>query len=242
MVRLSHYHRVLVKLSGEAFCAAGGCGIDPAAMKRTVDELAVVAQTGAQLALVVGGGNFLRGKVFADSNVLPRPVADEMGMLATVMNGLALREALEHKGVPARLLSAVGYERGYCEPFVRENAVRHLEQGRIVVLSGGTGSPFLTTDTCAALRAAELSAEALMKATKVDGVFDADPVKHPRARKFDRLTYGEVLSRQLGVMDLAAISVCLEAGIPVVVFRMDVPGNLARVMSGDSVGTVITAE
>jgi uridylate kinase len=234
------YRRVLVKISGEAMCLPGAFGIDPDAMDRMANELAPLHASGVQTALVLGAGNLLRGKAFTRGSYIPRVVGDEMGMLATVMNALAMREALEHRGIPTRVLSAVGGDRGFCEPFVRRRAVSHLEAGRFVILAGGTGSPFFTTDTCAALRAAEIGADLLLKATKVDGVFDADPVTHPGAQKFDYLTYGEVLTRQLGVMDLAAVSVCLESNMPVIVFRMDTPGNLARVARGERVGTVIS--
>ena len=235
------YRRVLVKISGESLCAPGAGGLDGEAIATVVGELAAALAAGAQIGLVVGGGNFLRGKTLAQARLLPRPTADAMGMLATVMNALALGEALNAAGVPARVLSAVPTP-GFCEPYTRARAITHLDKGRLVLLAGGTGSPFFTTDTCAALRAAELGAEVLMKATKVGGVYEADPVTHPAARKFDRLTYGEVLARQLGVMDLAAISLCMEARIPVLVFRLADKGALAAAVHGERVGTVISAE
>jgi len=235
------YRRVLVKISGESLCAAGGSGIDPDAVRATVAELAAAARTGAQIAVVVGGGNFLRGRDLEAANFIPRVTGDAMGMLATVMNGLALAEALEAAGVGARVHSAFPAG-GFCEPFVRARAHRQLNEGRVVVLAGGTGQPFFTTDTAAALRAAQLGADAMMKATKVDGVFDADPAACPDATKFDRLTYGEVLARRLGVMDLAAVSLCMESKIPVVVFRLADPGRLAAAVRGETVGTTIAAD
>ena len=237
----SRYRRVLVKISGEALCAPGGFGIDPASVEAVVAELVPVHEMGAQLALVVGGGNFLRGRTLADAEFIQRPTADAMGMLATVMNGLALQDALEHRGVPARVLSAIPTA-GVCEPYVRRRALRHLEKGCVVVLVGGTGSPFFTTDTCAALRASELAADVLLKATKVDGVFEADPVAHPDARKLERLTYAQVLAKQLGVMDLAAVSLCMESHIPVIVFRLATPGSLIAAVRGETVGTMISAD
>ena len=235
------YRRVLLKVSGEAFCAPGGWGIEPAALEALVGELAVAREMGVQLAIVPGGGNFLRGRVLAQGGAIDRPTADAMGMLATVMNALALADALEAGGIPARATSAVAMG-GMCEHFDRRRVIEHLEAGRVVLLGGGTGQPFFTTDTCAALRACQLGADALFKATKVDGVFEADPATHPQAAKFERLSYGEVLSRQLGVMDLAAVSLCMESRIPVVVFKLDKPGNLAAAMRGEPVGTQVCAE
>jgi uridylate kinase len=232
---------VLVKISGEAFCAAGGFGIDPEVVEALVGELAPLHEMQVEVGLVVGGGNFLRGKTLAEAEFIQRATADAMGMLATVMNGLALQDALEHRGVPTRVLSAIPTA-GVCEPFARRRALHHLEQRRVVILAGGTGSPFFTTDTCSALRASELGADVLLKATKVDGVFEADPLKHPDARKFDRLTYGQVLAKQLGVMDLAAVSLCMESRIPVIVFRLGTPGNLAAAVRGEAVGTMISAD
>jgi len=238
----ARYRRVLVKLSGEAFCAPGAFGIDPEALAATVAELAPLHEMQVQAAVVVGGGNFLRGRETAGAgSFLQRTTADAMGMLATVMNALALQDALQARHLPARVLSAVPMG-GLCEPYVRARAVRHLEKGRFVILAAGTGSPFFTTDTCSALRASELGAEVLLKATKVDGVFEADPVTCPDAKKFDRLTYGEVLARRLGVMDLAAVSLCMDSRIPVIVFRLSRAGNLAAAVRGEPVGTTISAE
>jgi len=237
----SHYRRVLIKISGEAFCGPDGFGLDRQAIEAIAGELAGLCEMQVQVGLVVGGGNFLRGKTLAAGEFIPRATADAMGMLATVMNGLALSEALAGRGVPARVLSAIPMDR-VCESFTRARALSHLEKGRLLILVGGTGSPFFTTDTCAALRANEIAAEVLLKATKVDGVFEADPVTHPQARKFDRLTYGEVLARQLGVMDLAAVSLCMGSGIPVIVFRLATPGNLTRAVQKQAVGTIISAD
>jgi uridylate kinase len=235
------YRRVLLKVSGEAFCAPGGSGIEPAALEALVGELAGAREMGVQLAIVTGGGNFFRGRALAKDSGIERPTADAMGMLATVMNALALADVLESGGIPARATSAVAMG-DMCEPFDRRRVIEHLEAGRIVLLGGGTGQPFFTTDTCAALRACQIGADALFKATKVEGVFEADPVTHPRAAKFDRLSYGEVLSRQLGVIDLAAVSLCMKSRIPVVVFKLDTPGNLAAAMRGEPVGTLVCAE
>lgn len=236
----SRYRRVLLKLSGEALCPPGGFGIDPNALDGLARQLAGLHEMQVQTAVVVGGGNFFRGKDLAQANYVARTTADAMGMLATVMNALALADALHGQGASARVQSAVPTP-GFCEPYIRARADRQLSQGRIVILAGGTGSPFFTTDTCAALRACELGADVLLKATKVDGVFDADPVTNPHARKFDRLTYAEVLARRLGVMDLAAISLCMESHIPVIVFRLDAAGALAAAVRGEPTGTIISA-
>ena len=241
MVTKSAYRRVLLKVSGEALCGAGGFGINPSSLKSFLNELLPVREMGVQIGLVIGGGNIFRGKNLSAAGLIERPTADAMGMLATVMNALALGDALAGMGVETRVMSARPTA-DVCEAFTRRRAIEHLEAGRIVLLAGGTGNPFFTTDTCAALRAGEIGAEALLKATKVDGVFDADPTSNSNARKFDRLTYGEVLSRQLGVMDLSAVSMCMESGIPVIVFRMDKPGNLVSAVAGKNVGTIISGD
>ena len=233
------YARVLLKVSGEGFCKPGQFGIDGDEVERVARELMDVASLGVQLAVVVGGGNFIRGANFATTTHVQRATADYMGMLATVMNALALQDKLESLGQPTRVQSAIEM-RQVSEPFIRRRAVRHLEKGRVVILAGGTGNPFVTTDTAAALRAAELSAAAILKATKVDGVYTADPKKNATAKLYDRLTYSQVLSQQLGVMDLAAISMCMEQRIPVVVFNLHKPGNIRRVVLGERVGTVIS--
>ena len=234
------YRRVVLKLSGEALCASGGFGIDPEAIERLAGELKAAHEVGSQIGLVVGGGNFIRGRTVA-AEWLDRAVADSMGMLATVINALALAEALEAAGLDAVATSAVPVG-PVCETIRRERVIEHLEAGRVVLLGGGTGQPFFTTDSGAALRACQIGADAVLKATKVDGVFDSDPVGNPEARRFDRLSYGDVLARRLGVMDLAAVSLCMEAAIPVIVFNMTRPGALAAAVRGESVGTVISVE
>ncbi len=239
MVMKAAYRRVLIKVSGESFCGPGRFGIDPSSLEAIADELLGVREMDVQIGLVVGAGNIFRGRPLAETDLITRTTADAMGMLATVMNALALTDALEHHGAEARALTAIPMG-GMCEPFGRRSAVEHLQAGRIVIFAGGTGNPFFTTDTCAALRAAEIDAEVLLKATKVDGVFDTDPITNNNAKKFDRLTYDKVLARQLGVMDLSAITICKDAGIPVVVFRMDKPGNLAAAVAGEDVGTIIS--
>ena len=233
------YKRILLKISGESMSSTGQSGIRSDAVELVVDELRPLIQMGVQVGLVVGGGNFVRGRDLAGVPAIHRVTADYMGMLATVINGIALQDALESSGVPARVLSAIPMPQ-VCEQFIRRVAVRHLEQGRVVILAGGTGSPFFTTDMCAALRANEIAAEVLFKATKVDGVFDADPVKNPAARKYDRLDYQKVLADRLGVMDLTAISMCMESRIPILVFQLDKPGNLLGAVTGQTVGTIIT--
>jgi uridylate kinase len=200
-------------------------------------ELAAVAAAGIQVALVVGGGNFLRG---ASTVGLPRAVADSMGMLATVMNGLALQDRLEHHGVAARMLSAIPCG-SLAEPFSRSRCLRHLGKGRVVVLAGGTGNPFFTTDTAAALRASEIGADCLLKGTQVDGVYSADPKRDPAARRYDSLTYQEAIEKNLGVMDTAAIVLCRDGGIPIVVFDLHQPGNLGKACRGESLGTIVRA-
>ena len=235
----SSYKRVVVKLSGEGLCAAGGFGIDAAAVNTVVRELLPLTQMGVQVGLVVGGGNFIRGRDLAHNPHIQRTTADYMGMMATVINALALQDALESHGQPTRVLSSIAMT-SICEPFIRRRAIRHLEKGRIVILAAGTGSPFFTTDMCAALRAHELNAEALFKATKVDGVFDSDPVRNPAAKKYDQLGYGKVLADRLGVMDLPAISLCMESRIPIIVFELAKEGNLARAVAGEKIGTRIS--
>ncbi len=232
------YRRVLLKVSGEALCSPGGFGIEPQRLEALLDELLPLRQMQVQLGLVIGGGNFLRGRTLSSRQLIPRATADVMGMLATLMNALAIQEAAERAGWPARVLSAFPAG-GFCEPYDRRRALEHLQAGRLVILAGGTGSPFFTTDSGAALRACELAADVLLKATKVDGVFDADPTTCPQARKLDHITYAEVLARRLGVMDLAAVALCMDAGIPVIVFNMTVPGNLVAAVRGEKVGTTI---
>jgi len=238
MPREPRYKRVLVKLSGESFCSPGGFGIEAPAVAKLVDELLPLVELKVQVALVVGGGNFVRGRDLAANPHIQRATADYMGMLSTVINAIALQDALESRGAATRVLGAITMT-AICEPFIRRRAIRHLEKGRIVILAGGTGSPFFSTDTCAALRSNELQAEVLLKATKVDGVFNSDPEKNPTARKYERLSYQKVLTDRLGIMDLTAISMCMERAIPIVVFQLSKPGNLAGVVCGEKIGTVV---
>ena len=233
------YKRVLLKISGEGFCEEGGFGIDSKALENIANQCIDVAKLGVQLAIVVGGGNFIRGATFSESGHIPRATADYMGMLGTVINAVALQETMEKFGQPTRVQSAISVY-SVAEPFIRRRAVRHLEKGRVVILAAGTGNPFFTTDTCAALRAAEIQADVLLKATKVDGIYSADPKKDPNAKLFQSITYKQVHQDQLGVMDLTAITLCMERKIPLVVFNLKKPGNIVRVLKGEAVGTKIS--
>ena len=233
------YKRVLLKISGEGFCEEGGFGIEAPELELIAAQCIDVARMGVQLAVVVGGGNFVRGATFSEQGHIPRTTADYMGMLATVLNALALQEMLEKMGQPTRVQSAIPIS-SVCEPFIRRRAVRHLEKGRVVILAAGTGNPFFTTDTCAALRATELQADVLLKATKVDGIYSADPKKDREAVLYHEISYEQVLRDKLRVMDLTAITLCMERKIPLVVFNLRTPGNIARVMQGAKVGTKIT--
>jgi uridylate kinase len=232
------YKRVLLKISGEGFCEEGGFGIEAGQLENIARQCVDVAKTGVELAIVVGGGNFIRGATFAEDGRIPRATADYMGMLATVLNAVALQETMEAMGQPTRVLSAISIY-SVCEPFIRRRAVRHLEKGRTIILAAGTGNPFFTTDTCAALRATEIQADVLLKATKVDGIYSADPKKDKSAKLFRNISYEEVLRQQLRVMDLTAITLCMERKIPLVVFNLKVAGNIARVVRGEDVGTTI---
>jgi uridylate kinase len=232
------YKRVLLKISGEGFCHEGGFGIDGEELENIARQCVDVAKSGIELAVVVGGGNFIRGATFAEDGHIPRATADYMGMLATVINALALQETMERFGQSTRVQSAISVH-SVAEPFIRRRAVRHLEKGRAVILAAGTGNPFFTTDTCAALRATELQADVLLKATKVDGIYSADPKKDPSARLYSEITYEQVLRDKLRVMDLTAITLCMERKIPLVVFNLKKPGNIARVVRGETVGTKI---
>jgi uridylate kinase len=232
------FHRILLKLSGEALGGtAGGQGIDSAAVQLVARQIVRVAQSGVQVAVVVGGGNILRGGTFSQQSG-QRATADYMGMLATVINGLALCDALEAQGLPTRVMTAIEI-RQVAEPFLRRVAISHLEKGRAVILAAGTGNPFFTTDTAAALRAAELSCEVLLKATKVDGVYSADPKRDPKAKRFEELSYMDVLKDGLRIMDGTAITLCMENRLPVVVFNLFEEGNLERVVRGEALGTRI---
>jgi uridylate kinase len=234
----SKYKRVLLKLSGESFCERGEFGINGSALKSIAERIAEVCKLGPQVAVVVGAGNFVRGESFSQESHIPRNTADYMGMLATIINACALQETLERLGQPTRVLSAIEVA-AMCEPFIRRRALRHLERGRIAILAGGTGNPFFTTDTCAALRAVELEADLLIKATKVDGVYSNDPRNNPDAKFFDELSYDEVLKLNLRVMDHSAISLCRDNNIPVIVLNIFKKGNIAKAICGEQVGTKI---
>ena len=232
------YRRILVKLSGEALMGNAQYGIDPEFLKRLASEIRSVRELDIETAIVVGGGNLFRGAGLARAG-MDRVAADQMGMLATVMNALALQDALENSGVFARVMSAVRIQE-VCEDYIRRRAVRHLEKGRVTIFAAGTGNPFFTTDTAASLRAIEIEADLLLKATKVDGVFDADPEQNAGARKFEQLTYDEVLDRRLGVMDATAIVLCRDEKMPLRVFNLNDPGALVKAAKGEPVGTLVT--
>ena len=232
------YARILLKLSGETLQARGGSGIDSAATAHVAMQIKAVHELGIQIAIVIGGGNIFRGFAGAMQGV-DRGAGDNMGMLATMINSLALGAALEKEGVPARVMSATPMDK-VAEYFTRESARSHLQAGRVVLCGGGTGNPFFTTDSAAALRAAELDAEVVLKATKVDGIYDQDPMKHPEARKFDHISYAEALNRQLKVMDAAAFSLCMENRIPIQVFNFFTEGELLRAATGQQVGTTVS--
>ncbi|MCC6239054.1 MAG: UMP kinase [Phycisphaerales bacterium] len=234
------YKRVLLKISGEGLGKEGQLGIEAEELKAIASECVEITKLGVQLAIVVGGGNFVRGATFARLGHIPRATADYMGMLATVINALALQETMESLGQPTRVLSALSVH-SVCEPFIRRRAIRHLEKNRAVILAAGTGNPFFTTDTCAALRASEVQADILLKATKVDGVYSADPKKDPTARLYDQISYDQVLRDGLSVMDKTAITLTQERNIPLIVFNLKKPGNMMRVIRGENVGTRIIA-
>ena len=214
-------------------------GIDPAVATSIAQDIAEIQALGVQTAVVIGGGNIFRG-LAASARGMDRSTGDYMGMLATVINALALQDALEHNGVATRVLSAIEM-RSVAEPFIRRRAIRHLEKGRVVVFAAGTGNPYFTTDTAAALRAMEMKAEVILKGTKVDGIYSADPVKYPDARKYDTISYLQVLQERLQVMDATAISLCMDNKLPILVFNLKTPGNIRRVVMGEAVGTVVTA-
>jgi len=231
------YKRVLLKLSGEALMGAEPYGIDPNVVESVAREVKAVAGTGVELAVVIGGGNIFRG-LAATATGMERASADYMGMLATVLNSLALQNSLEHIGVETRVLSAIEMKE-LAEPYIRRRAVRHLEKKRVVIFAAGTGNPYFTTDTAAALRAMEIGAEVIMKATKVDGVYDSDPVKNKDAKKYDELSYIEVLQKGLKVMDATAISLCMDNNLPIIVFNLKTAGNIKKAINGDKVGTIV---
>jgi len=231
------YKRILLKISGEVLTGEGGFGIDPSVIRQIAGEIKEVKTLGVEIAIVIGGGNIFRG-VAASSMGMDRVSADYIGMLATILNGIALQDALEKMDVQTRLQTAIEM-RELAEPFIRRRAIRHLEKGRVVIFAGGTGNPYFTTDTTASLRAMEIGAEAILKATKVDGVYDADPMVNRRARKYDELTYLDVLKKRLKVMDATAISLCMDHQIPIIVFNLKKKGNIRRVILGEKVGTKV---
>ena len=233
-----HYKRAILKISGESFSSPGVLGIDPDELNTIARQIADAANLGTELAVVVGGGNMIRGAELASRVGIAQAIADYMGMLGTVINALALKEAVEQQGQPARVMSALDIE-SVAEPFIRGKALRHFEKGRVLILAAGTGNPFFTTDTCASLRAIELGADILLKATKVDGVYDCDPVKNAAARRFDTLTFQEAIAKQLRVMDLTALSMCMEHNLPVVVFNFKQDGNICKVVAGENIGTLV---
>ncbi|MFO7775920.1 MAG: UMP kinase [Candidatus Hydrogenedentota bacterium] len=234
------YKRILLKLSGEALDPGKSCGIDFEALSRFASEIGEVHAQGVEIGLVVGGGNIFRGAQ-VPAELVDRITGDSMGMLATVINALALQATLESKGVPTRVLTAIEM-RPFAEPFIRRRAIRHLEKGRVVILGGGTGNPLLTTDTAAALRAVELKADAVFKATKVDGVYDSDPVLNGDAHRYETLNYRAVLNQNLKVMDAAAISLCQENNMPILVFNLTRPGSIMKALRGESIGTTVRGE
>lgn len=232
------YKRVLLKLSGEALAADRGFGVDVTRIHEIAEELADVHQTGVELALVVGGGNFFRG-VAEQAKHMDRVSADHMGMLATIINALAVQDALEKQHVHCRVMSAIEMNQ-VSEPYIRRRAIRHLEKGRVVIFAAGTGNPYFSTDTAAALRAMEIKADVLMKATKVEGIYSADPVTNLDAVKFDEISYMEILQRNLRVMDMTAVSLCKDNALPMVIFSMNQRGNIRRVIAGERVGSLVT--
>ena len=240
MAAAKKYKRVLLKLSGESLCGEGDRGIKPVALSSIVAEIKRAVDGGVQMGVVVGGGNIWRGEQDR-GEAIGRVTADYMGMMATLINALALQDALEQLGVPTRVQSAVEINK-LSEPYIRRRAIRHLERGRVVIFAGGTGNPYFTTDTAAALRAVEIEAEVLLKATKVDGVYTADPKKDKSAKRYERLTFMDSIQKRLKVMDATALTLCMENRLPVVVFDLAVEGNIARATSGHKVGTLIVTE
>ncbi|MBD2036101.1 UMP kinase [Phormidium sp. FACHB-592] len=231
------YQRVVLKLSGEALMGELSYGIDPNIVQDIAQEVAAVTATGVQVAIVVGGGNIFRGVKGAAAG-MDRATADYIGMIATVMNAMTLQDSLEQIGVPTRVQTAISMQE-VAEPYIRRRAIRHLEKGRVVIFGAGSGNPFFTTDTTAALRAAEISADVLFKATKVDGIYDSDPTTNPQARRYKSLTYGHILAQDLRVMDSTAISLCKDNNIPIIVFDLSVKGNVRRAVAGEQIGTLV---
>ena len=231
------FKRILLKLSGEALAGSLGYGVDPTRANEIAREIHEVNQLGVETALVIGGGNIFRGLGPA-AREMDRVAADQMGMLATVINAIALQDALEKHGTPTRVMTAIAMHQ-VAEPFIRRRAIRHLEKGRVVIFAGGTGNPYFSTDTAAALRATEIRAEVIMKATKVNGIYDADPVHVKDAKMFSEISYMDMISQELRVMDFTAISLCRENNLPIIVFNLNVPGNIARVIQGEKVGSFV---
>ncbi|MFH1006592.1 MAG: UMP kinase [Candidatus Latescibacterota bacterium] len=233
------YRRILLKLSGEVMAGDRGVGIDPGSVAYLAEEVSSVVKAGAELGVVIGGGNIFRGSQAANLHNMDRATSDYMGMLATVINALALQDALEQRGIVTRTQTAIRMEQ-VAEPFIRRRALRHLEKGRVVLFAAGTGSPFFTTDTAAALRAVEMEAEIIVKGTKVDGVYDGDPMKDKAAKKYDCLRYMDILGQGLKVMDATAVSLCMDNKLPILVFNIRHKGALARIVMGENIGTVVT--
>lgn len=231
------YHRILLKLSGESLMGSKNYGIDPEKLEFFAQELKNVHETGVQIGIVIGGGNIFRGLNAIDQGV-DRVTGDQMGMLATVINALALQNALEQKGIFTRLMTALNMEQ-IAEPYIRRRAIRHLEKGRIVIFGAGTGYPYFSTDTAASLRAVEINADVIIKGTRVDGVFDSDPEKNPNASLFQNISYIDILKNNLRVMDLTAVSLCQENNLPIIVFNMDIPGRLLSLVQGKPIGTLV---
>ncbi len=234
---MAKYDRVLLKLSGQALAGQGSFGIQPDKVRELAGEIAEVSRAGVQMGIVVGGGNFFRG-VAAAAKSMDRVTADHMGMLATVINALALQDALEQQGIPTRVMTAIEM-RQVAEPYIRRRAIRHLEKGRIVIFAAGTSNPYFSTDTAATLRALELKAQVIAKGTRVDGVYDKDPLAHSDATRYEQVSYVEVLSKALGVLDATAVAMCRENRLPMIVFNLNVPGNIMRISMGEPVGTLI---
>ena len=239
MTETTRYQRILLKLSGEALLGKLEYGVDPEVVAFVAEQVKAVTALGVQVGIVVGGGNIFRGMAAATATGMDRATADYIGMLATAMNGLALQDALERADVPTRVMTAIDMNE-VAEPYIRRRAVRHLEKGRVVVFVAGTGNPYFTTDTAAALRAVEIGAEVVLKATKVDGVYDKDPVKYPDAKRYPAITYGQVLVDGLRVLDAAAVSLCMENDLPIVVFDLDAHENILKAVRGEKVGTLIS--
>ena len=239
MTETTRYQRILLKLSGEALLGKLEYGVDPEVVAFVAEQVKAVTALGVQVGIVVGGGNIFRGMAAATATGMDRATADYIGMLATAMNGLALQDALERADVPTRVMTAIDMNE-VAEPYIRRRAERHLEQGRGVVFVAGTGNPYFTTDTAAALRAVEIGAQVVLKATKVDGVYDKDPVKHPDAKRYPAITYGQVLVDGLRVLDAAAVSLCMENDLPIVVFDLDAHENILKAVRGETVGTLIS--